>query len=83
MDFLITADKLAAGAEAYRAQEDRVVADLRAEGVISAAYRRCDGGGVVGIAHAADLATLRSQLARLPFVSHGLMKFEFVEIVTL
>jgi muconolactone delta-isomerase len=84
MDFLITAGAFKkAGAEAYRAEEDRVVDELRAEGVLSAAYRRTDGAGVFGIAHGSDLASVKAELARLPFVAHGFMEFEFVEVVPL
>jgi muconolactone delta-isomerase len=84
MDFLITAGAFKkAGAEAYRAEEDRVVDELRAEGVLSAAYRRTDGAGVFGIAHGTDLASVKAELARLPFVAHGFMEFEFVEVVPL
>jgi hypothetical protein len=58
MDFLITAGAFKKpGAEAYRAEEDRVLDELRAEGVVSAAYRRTDGAGVLGIAHGPDLAS--------------------------
>jgi uncharacterized protein YciI len=84
MDFLITAGPPnREGFEAYRAQEDRVVDELRAEGVLSAAYRRADGAGVFGIAHGADLAEVKAQVARLPFVAHGFVEFEYVEIVPL
>jgi muconolactone delta-isomerase len=85
MDFLITSAGAfkKAGAEAYRAEEDRVVDELRAEGVLSAAYRRTDGAGVLGIAHGTDLASVKAELARLPFVAHGFIEFEFVEVVPL
>jgi muconolactone delta-isomerase len=84
MDFLITASTFKKpGAEAYRAEEGRAIDELRAEGVMSAAYRRTDGGGVLGIAHGPDLASVKAQLARLPFVAHGFMEFEYVEIVPL
>ncbi|MCV7431567.1 hypothetical protein [Mycolicibacterium bacteremicum] len=84
MNFLITAGMLKSdGIEAYRADEDRALAELRAEGVISAAYRRCDGGGVIGIAHGTDLASVQANLARLPFVTHGFIAFTFAEVVPL
>lgn len=84
MDFLITAGAWKKkGFEAYRAGEDQVVAELRAEGVLSAAYRRADGSGVFGILHVADLAEAKAQVARLPFVAHGFLEFEFAEIVSL
>jgi uncharacterized protein YciI len=83
MDFLITSGRPKEGFEAYRAGEEQVVAELRAEGVLSAAYRRADGSGVFGILHAADLAEAKAQVARLPFVAHGFSEFEFAEIVSL
>jgi hypothetical protein len=65
MDFLISAGMITReGFEVYRAEEDQVVDELRAEGVLSAAYRRADGAGVFGIAHGADLAAVKAQLAR-------------------
>jgi muconolactone delta-isomerase len=84
MDFLITAGAWKKqGFEAHKAGEDQVVAELRAEGVLTAAYRRADGGGVFGIFHVADLAEAKAQVARLPFVAHGFLEFEFAEIVSL
>lgn len=84
MDFLITAGTpKREGFEAYKAEEDKVVNELRAEGVLSAAYRRTDGAGVLGIAHGADLDAVKAKLARLPFVAHGFIEFEYVEIVPL
>jgi muconolactone delta-isomerase len=84
MDFLITASTFKKeGFEAYRAEEDQTVAELRAEGVLSAAYRRTDDAGVLGIAHGTDLAAVKAKLARLPFVAHGFVEFEYVEIVPL
>jgi uncharacterized protein YciI len=84
MDFLITAGAFKKeGWEVYKPEEDRVVAELRAEGVLSAAYRRTDGAGVFGIAHGADLAAVKAQVARLPFVAHGFLEFEYVEVIPL
>jgi muconolactone delta-isomerase len=84
MDFLITAGApTKEGWEAYKAEEDQVVGELRAEGVLSASYRRTDGVGVFGIAHGTDLAAVKAQIARLPFVAHGYIEFEYVEIVPL
>jgi hypothetical protein len=56
---------------------------VRAEGVLSASYLRTDGAGVFGIAHGADLDAVKAQIARLPFVAHGFIEFEYVEIVPL
>jgi muconolactone delta-isomerase len=84
MNFLITASAFKKpGAEAYRAAEDRMLDELRAEGVVSAAYRRTTDNSVLGIVHGADLASVQAQLARLPFVAHGFIEFEYVEVVPL
>jgi muconolactone delta-isomerase len=84
MDFLITAGTpKREGFEAYRAEEDQVVDELRTEGTVSAAYRRTDGAGVLGIAHGTDLEAVKAQLARLPFVAHGFIEFEYAEVVAL
>jgi uncharacterized protein YciI len=84
MDFVITAGPpKREGFETYRAEEDQVVEELRAEGVLSAAHRRTDGAGVFGIAHGADLDAVKAQIARLPFVAHGFLEFEYAEVVPL
>jgi hypothetical protein len=84
MDFLISASAFKrAGAEVYRAEEDRVLDELRAEGVVSAAYRRTDDASVLGIVHGTDLASVKAELARLPFVAYGFIEFEYVEVVPL
>ena len=84
MDFLITAGApTKEGWEAYKAEEDKVVNELRAEGVLSASYRRADGAGVFGIAHGADRAAVKAKIARLPFVAHGFSEFEYVVVVPL
>jgi uncharacterized protein YciI len=84
MDFLITAGAWKKeGFEAYLAAEKQVVAELGAEGILTAAYRRLDGGGVFGVVHCTDLAEAKKQVARLPFVAHGFLEFEFAEIVPL
>jgi muconolactone delta-isomerase len=84
MDFLITGGAFKKeGWEAHKAEEDQVVDELRAEGTLSAAYRRCDNSTVFGIVHGADLDAVKTQLARLPFVAHGFSEFEYVEVVPL
>ncbi|HZR37619.1 MAG TPA: hypothetical protein VFA75_19765 [Nevskia sp.] len=84
MDFLITAGAWKKkGFEAHLTAEKQVIAELRAEGILSAAYRRLDGGGVLGVVHCADLAEAKAQVARLPFVAHGFLEFEFAEVVPL
>ncbi|HZQ30559.1 MAG TPA: hypothetical protein VFB19_02355 [Mycobacterium sp.] len=60
-----------------------VLNELRAAGVVSAAYLRTDGQGLIGIVHGTDLADVQAHLGRLPFVAHGLMAFEYTEVVPL
>ncbi|BBX47208.1 hypothetical protein GCM10009641_14060 [Mycobacterium cookii] len=82
MDFFVTAAPgLTAEAEAYQAEEKQALNELRAEGVVSAAYVRTDGQGLVGIVHGTDLDDVKAHLARLPFVAHGYMAFDYVPIV--
>ncbi|MHA3024239.1 hypothetical protein ACXPWS_28690 [Mycobacterium sp. BMJ-28] len=66
-----------------RDEESRILKELRAEGVVVSAYLRTDGLGLVGIVQGANLADVRTNLGRLPFVANGLMAFEYVEIVPL
>jgi hypothetical protein len=67
----------------YRDEETRVLNELRSEGVVMSAYLRTDGRGLVGIVQGADLANVQSHLGRLPFVSHGLMAFDYAEVIPL
>jgi hypothetical protein len=57
--------------------------ELRAEGVVASAYLRTDGQGLVGIVEGTDLADVKTQLGRLPFVANGLTAFEYAEVVPL
>ena len=84
MYFFVTAtisqpDKVAV----YRDEETRVLNELRAEGVVTAAYLRADGQGMVGIVQGTDLADVETHLGRLPFVANGLMAFDYAEVVPL
>jgi hypothetical protein len=84
MNFFVTAAMIKTdGAEAYGVEETRVLNELRAAGVVSAAYLRTDGQGLIGIVHGTDLADVQAHVGRLPFVAHGLMAFEYTEIVPL
>jgi uncharacterized protein YciI len=67
----------------YREEETRVLNQLRAEGVVTAAYLRTDGQGLVGIVQGADLADVKAQVERLPFVANGLTAFDYAEVVPL
>ena len=67
----------------YRDKETRVLNELRAQGVVTSAYLRTDGQGLVGIVQGADLDDVKTHVARLPFVANGLMAFEYAEVVPL
>jgi hypothetical protein len=67
----------------YRDEESRALNELRAKGVVTSAYLRTDGQGLVGIVQGTDLADVKSHLGRLPFVAHGLMAFEYAEVIPL
>ena len=84
MYFFVTASMIHPDKAAnYRDEETRVLNDLRAEGVVTSAYLRTDGHGLVGIVQGTDLADVESQLGRLPFVANGLMAFEYAEVIEL
>jgi hypothetical protein len=67
----------------YRDEETRVLTELRAEGLITSAYLRTDGQGLVGIVQGTDIAAVQTQLGRLPFVANGLMTFDYAEVIPL
>ena len=66
-------DKLAP----YWPEESRVLTKLHAEGVVKNLYRLSDRPGVYLIVEADDVEEARRQVGRPPFVSHGLLIFEF------
>jgi len=63
--------------EPYRPEETRVLAELHAEGVVKSLFRLSDRPGVYLIVEADDVEEARRQVGRLPYVSHGLLLFEF------
>lgn len=60
----------------YREQETRVLAELHAEGVVRNVFR-VNARQVYMILDADDVQDARRQVGRLPFVSNGLLAFEF------
>jgi muconolactone delta-isomerase len=66
-------DKLAP----YWDEETRVLAELQAEGVVKNLFRLSDRPAVYMILEASDVEDARNQVGRLPFVSNGLLVFEF------
>ena len=64
-------------------EEERVLKDLREEGIVREAFRRTSGHGVIGIFSAPSLEELRTQIGRLPFVALGFMTFDYTEVTEL
>ena len=64
----------------YIDEEMKILADLKGEGVVEHAYRRCQGPGVFMIANANDLGDAQRQLGRLPFVALGMMTLDFTPV---
>jgi hypothetical protein len=60
--------------------EMRVVGELKAEGVIQAAYRRAVGPGVYLILEGSSIDRVQEQVDKLPFVVEGLMTLAYEEI---
>jgi hypothetical protein len=84
MYFFVTATMIRPDEAAdYRDEETRMLKELRAEGVVTSAFLRTDGRGLVGIVQGTDLADVKTHVGRLPFVANGLMAFEYAEVVPL
>ena len=64
-------------------EEKRVLAELRAEGVVREAFSPAVGHGVISILEGPSLQDVQTQMARLPFVAHELLTFDYTEIVPL
>lgn len=64
----------------YVDDEIRVVDELKAEGVIKAAYRRAAGPGVYLILEGSSLQAVQEKMETLPFVVENLMTLDYDEI---
>ena len=64
----------------YVDDEIRVVDELKAEGVIKAAYRRAAGPGVYLILEGPSLQAVQERMETLPFLVEGLMALDYDEI---
>ena len=64
-------------------EENRVLAELREQGLVREAFRRANGPGVIGILQAASLEEAQAHMGRLPFVALGLLTFEYTELIDL
>jgi len=60
--------------------EMRVLAQLKAAGVIKSAYRRAAAPGVYVILEGSSIDALREGVDTLPLVVEGLLTFDFDEI---
>jgi hypothetical protein len=61
-------------------EEIRVVADLKAEGLMKTLYRRAAGPGIVTVLEGESIESIRESMDGLPFVSEGLMTLEYEEV---
>jgi hypothetical protein len=67
----------------HQQEENRVLGELREQGLVREAFRRAGGPGVIGILHAASLEEAQASMGRLPFVALGLLTFEYTELIEL
>jgi uncharacterized protein YciI len=67
----------------HQQEENRVLAELREQGLVREAFRKADGPGVIGVLEAASLEEAEAHMGRLPFVALGLLSFEYTELVEL
>ena len=64
----------------HREAETRALAQLKAEGVVKAAYRRAPGPGVFLVLEGSSLDAVAERVNTLPFVVAGLMTLDYEEI---
>jgi muconolactone delta-isomerase len=64
-------------------EEKRVLTELRQQGLVREAFTPVGGHGVISILQAPSLEEAREQMNRLPFLAHGLMTFDYTEIIEL
>jgi hypothetical protein len=60
--------------------EERRVAELRAEGLIRDVFLKADRSGPILLLNDTDISDARARLASLPFVQHGLVTFDYIEL---
>jgi uncharacterized protein YciI len=64
----------------HREKETRALAQLKADGVVKAAYRRTAEPGVYLVLEGSSLDAVAERVNTLPFVVAGLMTLEYEEI---
>ena len=60
--------------------EKRVVAQLKAQGLMKVVYRRAAGPGTIVILEGETMDAIRERMSILPFVVEGLMTIEYEEV---
>jgi uncharacterized protein YciI len=64
----------------YVEEEMRVLAELKAEGVVHTVYRRADGPGAYLILEGSSVDAVQERVDSLPFVVEGVMSMEYEEV---
>jgi muconolactone delta-isomerase len=64
----------------HRDEETRAVAQLKADGVMKAAYRRSAEPGVYVVLEGSSIDAVAERVNTLPFVAEGLMTLDHEEI---
>jgi len=64
----------------HRDEETRAVAQLKADGVMKAAYRRSAEPGVYVVLEGSSIDAVAERVNTLPFVAEGLMTLAYEEI---
>ena len=64
----------------HRAAEERAVAQLKADGVMKAAYRRTAEPGVYVVLEGSGIDAVAERVNALPFVVEGLMTVDYEEV---
>ena len=62
--------------------ETRALRVLKAEGTVLSAFRK-PAGGIVSFVQGDSEASIRVRMDTLPFVAHGLLTFEYTEVIDL
>ncbi len=68
---------------AYVEEENAAVLKLKASGVMTAAYRRRAGPGVLIMLEADSIADAEKEMEALPFIEFGIMTLEYDEIYSI
>jgi uncharacterized protein YciI len=64
----------------HRDEEMRTLTQLKADGVVKAAYRRAPGPGVFLVLEGSGVDAVAERVNTLPFVVEGLMTIDYEEI---